>query len=393
MKLYFSKSRGDDMFRDNGYAMATHQSGTDDMFIEPGIQSIINKSRRDGMFIAQGNTTTHHQSRRDDMFIDNGYNKETHQSRRDDMFNNTINQPTQEKLNYGTQKNDIAPIWVPSFTINMPSLRDLRWVSESFFSINISSLREYIISITKKCNPFIHFQSGTDDMFIEPGIQSIINKSRRDDMFITSEYHIAFPKSGTDDMFIDNGYAIATQQPRRDDMFITSEYHIASPKSGTDDMFIDNGYAMATHQSRRDDMFNNTINQPTQKKLYYNTQKNNIAPIWVPSFTINMPSLRDLRWVSVSFFSINISSLREYIKKSRRDGMFITNRVTHLTHKSRRDDMFIENGYDNATQQSRRDDMFITLRNATLTKSINNQTFIKYGQYIYTNLHPFGFHR
>jgi hypothetical protein len=190
MKLYFSKFRRDDIFIDNGYAMATHQSGTDDMFIEPGIQSIINKSRRD------------------DMFIDNGYNKETHQSRRDDMFNNTINQPTQEKLNYGTQKNDIAPIWVPSFTINMSSLRDLRWVSESFFSINISSLREYLIAIKKKCNPFYHFQSGTDEMFIEPGIQSIINKSRRDGMFI------------------DNGYNMETHQSRRDDMFVKIIQHI-----------------------------------------------------------------------------------------------------------------------------------------------------------------------
>ena len=201
------------------------------------------------------------------------------ESRRDDM------------LNYGTQKNNIAPIWVPFFTNNISSLRDLRWASGSYFSINISSLREYIR------------KSRRDGMFIEPGIQSIINKSLRDDMF------------------------------------------------------------------------NIIIIQPTQKKLNYDTPKNNIAPMWVPFFTNNISSLRDLRWASGYFFSINISSLREYIRKSRGDGMFI------------------DNGCDMASQQSRRDEMFISQRNTTLTKSINNQTFIKYGQYIYTNLHPFGIHR
>ena len=112
---------------------------------------------------------------------------------------------------------------------NMSSLRDLRWASGSYFSINISSLREYI------------------------------------------------------------------------------------RKSGTDDMF------------------NIIIIQPTQKKLNYDTPKNNIAPMWVPFFTNNISSLRDLRWASGYFFSINISSLREYIRKSRRDGMFIKT-IQHINH-------------------------------------------------------------
>jgi len=116
---------------------------------------------------------------------------------------------------------------------------------------------------------------------------------------------------------------------------------------------------METHQSHRDDMFNNSMNHPTQKKLNYDTKKNNIAPIWIPSFTINMSYLRDLRWVSGSFFSINISSLREYIKKSRRDGMFIEPGIQSFINKSRRDDMFITPWRTTTHQQSRRDEMCV----------------------------------
>lgn len=130
-------------------------------------------------------------------------------------------------------------------------------------------------------------------------------------------------------------------------------------ESRRDDMFIDNGFNIATQQSRRDEMFNNTMNHPTYEKLYCATPKNDIAFIWVSRFTNNISSLRDCSRLTQPYFSTNISSLREYIGKSRRDDIFIEKGYYITVTKSGTDDMFITSQYHKTTSKSRRDGMFI----------------------------------
>ena len=73
----------------------------------------------------------------------------------------------------------------------------------------------------------------------------------------------------------------------------------------------------------------------------------------------DISSLRDFRRVPEPLISINISSLWEYIRKSRRDVMFIEPEIHLIINKSRRDDMFITPWYTTTHHQSHRDDMFV----------------------------------
>ena len=236
---------------------------------------------------------------------------------------------------------------------DISSLRDYLRASKPNVSINISSLWEY-----KK-------QSGTDDMFIAQENTTTHQQSRRDDMFIVTGNKTMQQQSGTDDMFIANVNTMISNKSRRDAMFIATESNIANDKSGADDMFITSEYAIKPHKSYRDEISNIPyISQQSISPDFGIPKNNNIFP-WILK-PINVSSLRDCQWDSVPSIFTNISALREFLKQSGTDDMFLAQRNTTTHHQSLGDDMFIAQENTTTHQQSRMDAIFIVKGNRTM---------------------------
>jgi len=266
----------------------------------PSLREFLKQSGTDDMFIAKENTTTHQQSRRDDMFIASKSNVTREKSGTAAMFianiiNTTSNMSIRDEtayipyfseqpifLDFGIPKNNNIFPWILK-PINVSSLRDYQWDPVPMISINIPSLREFL------------------------------------------------KQSGTDDMFIAQRNTTTHQQSRRDDMSIASKSNVTREKSGTDDMFIASEYAIKPHKSHRDEISNIPYISQQSISPDFGILKNGNFLHWILK-SINVPSLRDFSWVSVPSISINISSLREYIKKSGTDAMFIASLINHLTN-------------------------------------------------------------